>query len=212
MRRRAAWRRRKGAEFCGGGQGAPFGTANLQSDTLSELFPTMSPDSVDGNWDKASILRRPGLLLVLFQATALRHRPFCMERTKTAAGERRMERVRGGRGGEAREAGEGRCVEKSGRRLFEGPKLLSIPHLPQQPSPPLPHTPHPNPSYCCSFLSLDGTRPVPKNLLHCSATPNLWHCEKIWSIMPLRPGKTRRRLLTFWPSPFPVSFLVYKVW
>ena len=103
-------------------------------------FPTTSPDSVDGSWDKASILRWPRPLLVLFQATALRHRPFCMEHPKYGSSrereeERRKERASFG----GRRGGEGsprplllfvlrnlrgevwRGKKKSGWRLCRGP-------------------------------------------------------------------------------------------
>ena len=67
--------------------------------TLSlSFFATTSQDSVDGSWDKASILGRPRPFLVLFQATALRHRPFCMEHPEARTGGR--SEFRGG-GGEA---------------------------------------------------------------------------------------------------------------
>lgn len=61
--------------------------ALISNQTLRCAAPT-SPHSVDGSGHKASILRRPGPLLFLFQATALRLRPFCTESPKTAARKR----------------------------------------------------------------------------------------------------------------------------
>lgn len=56
----------EGEEKMAGGLGL---AALISNQTLRCAAPT-SPDSVDGSGDKASILRRPGPLLFLFQATA----------------------------------------------------------------------------------------------------------------------------------------------
>lgn len=114
----------------------------------------MSQVSVDGSRDKARILSHPRHLLVLFQATALRHRPFCLEHPKLeeseqASLEEKEVRQRGG-------------VEKVGGGFVKGLTVVS------------PCCPHYLPSSCSSFLPLDGTPDLfPANMLHCSATPQL---------------------------------------
>lgn len=162
------------------GQGALFGTSNLQSDPLFE--PT-SPDSVDGSWDKASILHRPRPLLVLFQATALRHRPFCMEYPKTAATEREEEEG----------ASSEEVWKKSGRRLCQGPNCCLSLSLP------------PPPTLLSLLLPLLGWYPwpgphpplPPSNVLQCSATPHLVPRKTLetWSITLLKLGHANHDLL-----------------
>lgn len=151
---------RKGRSNCGGEVARAHLAQLICNQTLSlSSFPTMSPDSVDGSWDKASILYCPRSLLVLFQASALRHRPFCMEHPKTAVRERTGGRSKywEGRGGEARGG-----VEKVGGGFVDGQTAFSIPSLPSLPS------------SCCCFLSLDCTPgPFASNMLQCSATPHL---------------------------------------
>lgn len=157
--------------------------------TLSlSSFPTTSPDSVDGSWNKASILRCPRPLLVLFQASALRHRPFCMEHPKTAARERTGGRSKywEGRGGEVRGG-----VEKVGGGFDDGQTAFSIP------SPPSP------PTLLLLLLSLLGWYPGPfaSNMLQCSATPHL---------TPWKDSRLHRLYCSdqeSWSWPFPLHHL-----
>lgn len=156
--------------------------------TLSlSSFPTMSPDSVDGSWDKASILCCPRPLLVLFQASALRHRPFCMH-PKTAARERTGGRSKywEGKGGEVRGG-----VEKVGGGFVDGQTAFSIP------SPPSP------PTLLLLLLSLLGWYPGPfaSNMLQCSATPHL---------TPWKDSRLHRSHCSDqenWSWPFPLHHL-----
>lgn len=125
-----------------------------------------SPDGVDGGGDKAGILRRPGPLLFLFQATALRVRPFCMESPKAAA-RKREERPEEAEEGEAR-----RTSGKSGRTKVQPP-----------PMPPPPYN-HLTSSYC-SFL--DGC----SGLFHLQLAALRHHAPACYHEYPRRP-KTKK--------------------
>lgn len=132
----------------------------------SSSLPAVSPDSVKGSWDKASILHHPRPLLVSFQTTTLRHRPLCFERTKTAppAGEARRKRGN-------RKKHKGRCApEKKKKKTVGGePKPTSL-----SPSPPT-----------LLFLALGGTQgpgPISGAAVRCHTLRLVpwkdWRCDR----------------------------------
>lgn len=84
-------RRRKGAESCGGARALQLALLICnQTLSLSSFLPSLQTMWMAAE-TKLAFSAAQRLLLVLFQATALIHRPFCMEHTKTAARERERE-------------------------------------------------------------------------------------------------------------------------